>query len=584
MAPQSSQAPLEFGGPLGAAVLLLLLPATMIHLLLVARSGPARLLGPPPYLPGLEALWSPRALLLLLGWLGLQAALYLLPARQVAEGQELKDKSRLRYPINGFQALVLTALLVVLGLAAGLPLRALPDMLLPLAFAATLTAFVFSLLLYLKAQAAPASALAPGGKSGNPIYDFFLGRELNPRIYSFDFKYFCELRPGLIGWGRARKLSVRAWSRTGGMAHLAAARQDKAGKSSGGPHQPGPAAAGGRAAGEPLAGHVAGQRLPAALRGRRAVERGGCAHHHGHHARRLWLHAGFRGPGVGPLHLQPAGPVPAAPPSAAGAAHGLGHLPPQWSVSKGRQPRPLLSLPLSVTRAIQHPLGRCGASGRALAPGAGLGVPGVGQAALTASPDHASLPTAVGYYIFRGANSQKNTFRKNPSDPRVAGEPGLRGPWLWQPSPSDPPPARLSSDLETIPTATGRRLLVSGWWGMVRHPNYLGDLLMALAWSLPCGECPGGGGGPRWPWASSRPAGQRGDPCGPSPQGCRTCCPTSTSSTSRRCWCTGRPATSGSACRSTAARGWSTAGACRTASCPTSTERPRPGGDPSSPA
>lgn len=67
----------------GAAALMLLLPATMVHLLLVARSGPARLLGPPPYLPGLEALWSPRALLLWLTWLGLQAALYLLPARKV---------------------------------------------------------------------------------------------------------------------------------------------------------------------------------------------------------------------------------------------------------------------------------------------------------------------------------------------------------------------------------------------------------------------------------------------------------------------------------------------------------------------
>lgn len=42
--------------------------------------------------------------------------------------------------------------------------------------------------------------------------------------------------------------------------------------------------------------------------------------------------------------------------------------------------------------------------------------------------------------------------------------------------------------LETIATATGKRLLVSGWWGLVRHPNYLGDLLMALAWSLPCGK------------------------------------------------------------------------------------------------
>lgn len=46
----------------------------------------------------------------------------------------------------------------------------------------------------------------------------------------------------------------------------------------------------------------------------------------------------------------------------------------------------------------------------------------------------------------------------------------------------------IPADLKTIPTATGKSLLVSGWWGLVRHPNYLGDLLMALAWSLPCGE------------------------------------------------------------------------------------------------
>lgn len=37
---------------------------------------------------------------------------------------------------------------------------------------------------------------------GNPLYDFFMGRELNPRIGNFDLKYFCELRPGLIGWVR----------------------------------------------------------------------------------------------------------------------------------------------------------------------------------------------------------------------------------------------------------------------------------------------------------------------------------------------------------------------------------------------
>jgi len=35
---------------------------------------------------------------------------------------------------------------------------------------------------------------------GSVVYDFFKGRELNPRIRDFDLKFFCEMRPGLIGW------------------------------------------------------------------------------------------------------------------------------------------------------------------------------------------------------------------------------------------------------------------------------------------------------------------------------------------------------------------------------------------------
>lgn len=46
----------------------------------------------------------------------------------------------------------------------------------------------------------------------------------------------------------------------------------------------------------------------------------------------------------------------------------------------------------------------------------------------------------------------------------------------------------LLQDLETIPAGNGRKLLVSGWWGVARHINYLGDLIMALAWCLPTGE------------------------------------------------------------------------------------------------
>jgi len=68
----------------------------------------------------------------------------------------------------------------------------------------------------------------------------------------------------------------------------------------------------------------------------------------------------------------------------------------------------------------------------------------------------------AGLYIFRSANSQKNLFRTNPSDPAVAG-------------------------LRTIKTKTGRSLLADGWWGRSRHINYMGDLMMGLAWCLPTG-------------------------------------------------------------------------------------------------
>jgi steroid 5-alpha reductase family enzyme len=43
------------------------------------------------------------------------------------------------------------------------------------------------------------------------------------------------------------------------------------------------------------------------------------------------------------------------------------------------------------------------------------------------------------------------------------------------------------ADLKYMPTERGTRLLISGWWGVARHINYLGDAIMGLAWCLPCG-------------------------------------------------------------------------------------------------
>lgn len=68
----------------------------------------------------------------------------------------------------------------------------------------------------------------------------------------------------------------------------------------------------------------------------------------------------------------------------------------------------------------------------------------------------------IGFWIFRGANGQKNDFRTNPQAANV-------------------------NHLQYLTTETGSKLIISGWWGMARHINYLGDWIMGLTWCLPCG-------------------------------------------------------------------------------------------------
>lgn len=68
----------------------------------------------------------------------------------------------------------------------------------------------------------------------------------------------------------------------------------------------------------------------------------------------------------------------------------------------------------------------------------------------------------LGFFIFRSANNEKNAFRTNPSDPSVA-------------------------HLKYIQTKTGSRLLTTGWWGVARHINYLGDWIQSWPYCLPTG-------------------------------------------------------------------------------------------------
>uniref|UniRef100_A0A8C6LN75 Delta(14)-sterol reductase TM7SF2 n=1 Tax=Nothobranchius furzeri TaxID=105023 RepID=A0A8C6LN75_NOTFU len=356
----------EFGGTLGAVCIPFFLPLTVLFLICVSRSPEASVLQWPPQLPSTDQLWDPLAPVILLGWIGLHTLLYFMPFGKVSEGLTLRDGTRLQYPINGFHSLCASSVLLVLLLGLGVPIGYLFELLLPLAASAIAASFLLSIYLYVRSFWAPYHALALGGNTGNPLYDFFIGRELNPRIGNFDLKYMCELRPGLIGWVVINLGMLMKEVELRGSPSLAMI----------------------------LVNSFQLLYVADALWNEEAVL-----------STMDIVHDGF------------------------GFMLVFGDL--AWVP---------FTYSLQAAFLVGHP-----------------------QALTLLKAAAIVALNGIGYYIFRKSNSQKNQFRRDPTHPSVAG-------------------------LETIATAMGKRLLVSGWWGFVRHPNYLGDLLMALAWSLPCGK------------------------------------------------------------------------------------------------
>eukprot|EP00062_Callorhinchus_milii_P013085 gi/632960809/ref/XP_007896410.1/ PREDICTED: lamin-B receptor [Callorhinchus milii] len=363
--PQTQE--LEFGGRIGAFFMVFLLPATVFILLLMCGQEDSSILSFPPQVPPLETLWACTALGIFVLWFLFQALLYLLPIGKIVEGIPLPNGKTLKYRINAFYAFLLSAAAVGAALYNGVNLSYIHANLLQVAISAMVFSLLLSVYLYLRSWRVPTDELAPGGNSGSFIYDFFIGRELNPRIRNFDLKYFCELRPGLMGWVIINLGMVFAEM------------------------------------------NVQNLDMPSLA---------------------MILVNSFQ-----LLYVLDA----------------------LWNEEA-----------ILTTMDIVHD-----GFGYMLAFGDLVWVPFIYSLQafyLVKHPSELTWPVAaaiialntVGYIIFRGANSQKNAFRRNPLDPKLA-------------------------HLKTIPTATGKNLLVSGWWGFVRHPNYLGDLIMALAWSLPCG-------------------------------------------------------------------------------------------------
>jgi len=107
----------------------------------------------------------------------------------------------LAYNINGLQAWVISHVLFI-SLSFGLGLFSptiIFDNLGPLLWVLNIVGFSLGLFAYVKALYFPSY---PNDRkfSGNKLYDFIMGVELNPRVGLIDLKLFFNGRPGIVAW------------------------------------------------------------------------------------------------------------------------------------------------------------------------------------------------------------------------------------------------------------------------------------------------------------------------------------------------------------------------------------------------
>ena len=353
----------EFLGPFGTFFMTLGLPSVVFGLYVFCGRESCSL-QTYPSLPQWNDFFHPYALIIFVAWFVFQMLISLAPIGKVVKGTKLRNGHQLSYRLNAFHAFVASHISFAVAYYCGIPVSFVYDHYLALASAAVIFSLLLSVYLYIRSFR-PGSLLSLGGNSGNFIYDWFVGRELNPRNGSFDWKIFCEMRPGLIGWVLINYCMLVKQYETHGYVTTSMVLV--------------------------------------------------CFFQFWYILDALWfeeailttmdiVHDGF-----GFMLV----------------FGDLGWVPFTYS--------------LQARYLVDHPT--------YLSPYAAVGIVAL---------------NLLGYIIFRGSNSQKNTFRRNPDHPSVR-------------------------HLQTLPTERGTKLIISGWWGVCRHPNYVGDLIMAVSWSLPCG-------------------------------------------------------------------------------------------------
>ncbi|KAK7463541.1 erg24, C-14 sterol reductase [Stygiomarasmius scandens] len=313
-----------------------------------------------------KSLWDTQAALIYLAWYAFCVVAWAVLPGATIQGTPLRNGQFKKYKINAF-----STFLLALGLTTGWIYRFGPESFtflyekwIGFVTASVLMSVAQAIFVYVMSFQ-EGKLLALGGNTGNFIYDFYIGRELNPSIGSFDIKSFNELRPGLILWAL----------------------------------------------------------IDISMACEQAVRRGGFANV----TDSMWLVLLFQ----------------------------IGY------VADGLYNEPAIFTTMDITTD---------GFGFMLSVGDLAWVPFVyslqARYLVFKQVELGPVATALivvlnatGLYIFRGANGEKNDFRNG----------------------------RNPKGLKFFTTKSGSKLLTTGWWGRSRHPNYFGDILMALAWSLPTG-------------------------------------------------------------------------------------------------
>jgi protein-S-isoprenylcysteine O-methyltransferase Ste14 len=328
--------------------------------------------------PGISGLLNTKAFFGTLGYYLLSLALHAFLPADTPEGTELRSGGRLKYRFNAFSsALFIMSILAAGTIVEGAEFRVwtfISDNYLQILTTNILFSYFLATYVYVSSFTVQhpkdpnQRELAAGGRTGNVLYDWFIGRELNPRVTlpifgEVDIKSWFELRPGMLGWVILDLAFIMQQYRN--------------------------------------FGKVTDSILLVTI------------------SQTVYT--------FDALYMEPA-ILTTIDIIADGFGMMLSFGDIVWvPFIYSTQARYLASYPVE--------LGWAGIAGV-------LAVQG------------------TGYYIFRAVNNEKNRFRTNPDDPRVA-------------------------HLSYIETAAGSKLLTSGWWGTARHINYLGDWFMSWSYVLP---------------------------------------------------------------------------------------------------